>query len=425
MNKLLAALAKGYFAISEEGVHGYFPLAQSIMRGSHVPQPVKLADDDFEPAYDDGDGDTCPDDTPTTQQDDQYTGRIAVMRVTGVLMHYGGACSYGTEDYANRINQYAMDDSIAGLIILADTPGGQVDGIETLRLAVVNFREKKPLITLVNDGCLASGGVWGFGASTEIYSANTISMIGSVGVMCTLMDIRKALEKNGIRQVIIRAPQSVDKGKAYSDALDGKEAQLLAELEFLCNRFIEVVQIDRAGKLTSDEWNTGKMFFAADAQRIGLIDGIKSYAEVVGRIQELIAQNQNQDKMFGNKLPKVAALKDAATITATDLEAANEEISAFGINGVTLCLDTELESISANANKLAGLESSITAKDGEIATLTEKVIALGAKLAGKPAEEPKSPAAQQDNIPGTETELAYEPTSVDLEKARQNALWNN
>lgn len=422
MNRLLHALAKSNFAISEEGVHGYFPLAQSIMRGSHVFTPQPLVDDEIIPDYDDEENDS-----PAVA--DVETGRIIVMRVTGVMLHYGGMCSYGTEDYANRINGYLADESVSGLIILADTPGGEVDGIETLREAVVNFRAQKPLITLVNDGTLASGGVWAFAASSEIYSSNTISMVGSIGVLCSMLDIRKAMEKNGIKQVVIRAPQSSDKARTYTDALDGKDAVLLAELKFICDRFFEVVKTDRGDKLTSDEWNTGKMFFAGDAQRIGLIDGIKNYPEVVARMQELIAQNQNPNTML-KRFPKVAALKGAETITAESLEAANEEIEAYGIPGVSLVLDAELEPLQAAAETIEGLNTTISAhvasialKDTEIIALNAKVVTLQAKVDGKPAVAPTGLSAEDDSIPDTGGELDYVPTSVDLEKARLQALF--
>ncbi|SEM66062.1 serine protease, ClpP class [Mucilaginibacter gossypiicola] len=422
MSLLVSALAKGYFAISEEGVHASFPYAQAVLSGKLEPKAAELPKDTFERVVlDDEFDDGCEGDI-TISQDDEYTGRIAVMRVTGVMMHYGGMCSYGTEDYAARINEYAADESIAGLIILADTPGGQVDGIETLRLAVQSFRAQKPLLTLVNDGSMASGGVWAFIGSTEVYAANMLCMLGSVGVMATLLDIRKALEMNGIEQIIIRAPQSVDKNKDVEDALNGKKAALLAELKFICDRFLNVVTDDRADKLTSDEWKTGKMFFAEDAQRIGLIDGIKNYTEVVARMQQLIAQNQDQNKMFGNKLPKVAALKGVETITAENLEAANEEIEAFGIKGVTLCLDSEIEQLTAVEGQLTTANNTIAAHVKTIGEKDAKIAALQAKVDAKPGSEPVSPGAERDNIQPTAGTQEAELTSVEKELRQMYAM---
>lgn len=413
MNRLLAAFAKDYFAITEEAVHAYFPIAQAILKGTYVPKAEVLAEDEFE---DDNQEDNIP-------QDDEFTGRIAVMSITGVLMHYGGMCSYGAIDYANRIDGYRMDESISGLIIKGDGPGGQVQGTITLSESLKNFAAVKPLIILVDDGVIASALVWAFSPATEIYASNPICQVGSVGVMACFMDVRKAMEMNGIEEVVIYAPQSTDKNKDFTDALNGKTQAVKAKLKFICDNFISEVANSRGDKLTSEEWNTGKMFFAEDAQRIGLIDGIKNYTEVVARMQELIAQNQKSD-MDLKRFPKVAALKDAATITAVELEAAQKEIDAYGITGVTLCLNSELEELSTKAEAKDDVATTITAKDAEIVQLKADKVALQAKVDAKPAKEVTAPVAAADVIPGTEAEPEYEKTSVDLEKERLAKEWS-
>ncbi|MES2810026.1 MAG: S49 family peptidase [Bacteroidota bacterium] len=419
MDKLISAFAKDYFAITDQAVHAYFPIAQAILNGTYIPAAVELVADEFE-------------DVETEEsipQNDEFTGRIAVMSITGVLMHYGGACSYGAVDYATRIDAYRMDDTISGLIIKGDGPGGQVQGTKTLRESLESFAKVKPVILLVDDGNIASALVWALSPATEIYASNAICQVGSVGVMACFMDVRKAMEKQGISEVVIYAPQSVDKNKDHQDALDGKPQAVREKLRFLCEAFMADVADSRGEKLTSDEWNTGKMFFAADAQRIGLIDGIKNYPEVVARMQELIAQNQNPNNML-KRFPKVAALKGAETITAESLEAANEEIEAYGIPGVSLVLDAELEPLQAAAETIEGLNTTIAthvntigANATKITELEGKIVSLQAKLDGKPAEEPVTPKAKDDIIPATGAveEESFE-TSTDREAAQMRDL---
>ena len=416
MSKLLSAFVNDHFAISEEAVHRYLPIAQSIYNGTYQPAAEDLPDDDLIPDEADDDDDQLP-------QQDTYTGKIAVMSITGVLMHYGGMCSYGAVDYANRIDAYRTDPDISGLIIKADGPGGQVQGTKTLHDAVANFRAQKPLLVMVDDGIMASAHVWALLSATEVYCSNTICRVGSVGVMACFLDVRKAMEMNGLKEILIYAPQSTDKNKDYTDALDGKPAALQAELKFLCETFITEVANNRQGKLTSTEWNTGKMFFAEEAARIGLIDGVKNYTEVVARMQELIALNQKSNNMSllgTNKLPKTAALKGIAAITAEQLDPVNAEITEFGIAGVTMALDSELAVLQASHDKLPTVEAALTAAEGREATLITEVAALKAKLSTKPGAAVTAPAATEtDEIPGTGEVDAFL-TDVDREaKANQ------
>jgi ClpP class serine protease len=427
MNLRSALALRGNFAISEDAVHEYLPLLQSYYRNQIEFKAEDLPDDDvINP--DDGDFDEDQD----TIAPDTESSKIIVMNIHGPIMHYGGACSYGAVDYATRLRAYADDNTIMAGMIDFDTPGGQVEGTETWAAAVQYFASKKPIIGFCEDGKIASAGIWGAVYCTEIYAGNTLCRFGSVGVMACLMDARKAMEMEGIKEVIMYAPQSTDKNKTGQDAIDGKTAAYIADLKFICDRFINVVSTQLADRLTSEEWNSGKMFFAEDAQRIGLINGIKTRDEVIARLQELSIKN-NQSNMFGNKFAALSALSGvaAASITAEQLTAVNEQIAAQKIDGITAVLDSELETAQQAVAKVAGFETQINALNTKVtgyeASIKDKdaqIAKLQAKLDGKPAEDPTGHQAADDKITptaGAVIEASIE-TSVDRELAAMHAM---
>ncbi|MGY0037654.1 S49 family peptidase [Pedobacter sp. NJ-S-72] len=163
--------------------------------------------------------------------------------------------------------------------------------------------------------------------------------------MASIIDARKAMKDNGINQIVVYAPQSTDKNKEYRDALDGDTTAIEDNLKFICETFISRVGNNRKGKLTSQEWNSGNMFFAEQALTIGLIDGISSFEDVVKRASILATQNQNQNSttslnnnqnnmgIFGSDFPVLNALKEqsAGTITAQQISAVNAELVSKGI----------------------------------------------------------------------------------------------
>lgn len=69
----------------------------------------------------------------------------------------------------------------------------------------------------------------------------------------------------------------------------------LEELSVIADQFINAITANRSGKIKNSEWKSGKMFFAKDAQRIGLIDGIKTFSQIVKRMEFVI----NQPKQTG------------------------------------------------------------------------------------------------------------------------------
>jgi ClpP class serine protease len=61
---------------------------------------------------------------------------------------------------------------------------------------------------------------------------------------------------------------------------------------------------NRAGKIQGFDWATGKMYYSKEAQRIGLIDGQKTFDQVVRRMNTLISQKEqssNSDNMAFEK----------------------------------------------------------------------------------------------------------------------------
>ncbi len=214
---------------------------------------------------------------------------IAVVSMNGPLMKYGDMCSWGMVDFAALINRLGSNGNVRGIIIDMDSPGGQADGTALTADAITRARQRKPVVSLIDDGIAASAAEWISSAANEVYVTQATDMVGSVGVYTTIADWYAHYQEHWHLPVRdIYAPQSTDKNKDYQEALKGNDDMIKAELKVLADQFIKTIKRNRAGKLTSDEWTTGKMFYAKDAIRIGLIDGIKSFDQVVDRVTQLM-----------------------------------------------------------------------------------------------------------------------------------------
>lgn len=120
-------------------------------------------------------------------------------------------------------------------------------------------------------------------------------------------------------------------------------------------------------------------------------------SKITGRLKAAFGVDNNSNDMFGNKFSKLGALAKvaAASITAQHVEDVNAQIVEAGIEGLTVVLDSELESkvnlittLESDKKALetakATLEQSVTDKDALIAKLEGEVKALGGKPAGAP-----------------------------------------
>jgi len=211
-------------------------------------------------------------------------GSVAVIPVSGPILKYNGSC--GEPGSIQRIG-WMMDAerrmNIAAAVLMVDSPGGQVDGTQSFANAVKSF--SKPVLGYVDDGMAASAAMWLLSATDEAYTSLESDMVGSIGVYTTIVDYKGWFEKEGYKVHEVYAPQSTDKNRDYRDAITGNYDAVLADLKVTADNFINAVKINRGEKAAANEaaWSTGKMFYAPEAKKLGLIDGVKSFEQVISK----------------------------------------------------------------------------------------------------------------------------------------------
>lgn len=208
---------------------------------------------------------------------------VGVLPITGPLTHYNGDCGEpGMIQRTNWLMDMQKRDHIGSIVQLIDTPGGE--GRAAQGYCAVMARSKKPVLSYVDNMC-ASLGMWFSSGSQEVYLSHDLASMGSIGSYVMLADWSGWLEKEGIKLHEIYAPQSTDKNKDYKDALAGDYAAIQEDLKLHVDAFINYVKVQRGDKATANvaEWNSGKMFNAKDAVKIGLADGVKSLDQVISK----------------------------------------------------------------------------------------------------------------------------------------------
>lgn len=218
-------------------------------------------------------------------------GSVGVIPMTGALTYYNGECGEpGMIQRTNWLMDMQRRDNVSAIVQLIDTPGG-------ISTATPNYiaemkKSKKPILSYVDQMC-ASLGMWFATASTETYLGHEFAEMGSVGSYCMLIDYKQAMEAQGYRIVEVYAPQSTDKNKSYKDALAGDDSMIKEDLRLHVDAFINHIKKSRpASAVTEAEWNSGKMFYAKDAIKHGLADGIKPFSQVISKAAWLAKRNK-------------------------------------------------------------------------------------------------------------------------------------
>lgn len=165
------------------------------------------------------------------------------------------------------------DDSVRAVVIRLNSPGGTVSASADVFMNTVKVRERKPVVVLVGDMAASGGYMWLLGANYVF--ANTASFVGNVGAIMFLPGDFPPFE-----QIIPTGPFKLTGGSYRS---------YVGLLEQVKDIFIQTVFSQRGDRLrlTPEELSEGRIYFGAEAARLGLVDEIGTEVDAVEKAARL------------------------------------------------------------------------------------------------------------------------------------------
>lgn len=281
---------------------------------------------------------------------------IATIPMSGPLFRHAslftmisGATSY---DLLARDFTAAVDDpSIRGIVLLIDSPGGEVNGASELAQMISAARGTKPIVAYAG-GTMASAAYWIGSAADRLVAANT-AMIGSIGAQMGMSVREPRAGEKSYRFVSSQSPHKNASPESEAGAL-----QLQALVDDIAKVFIETVASNRG--ITSEtvlqNYGQGAVFLAEKALAGGMIDAVGTYEGVLASLRE---ENQAMDYK---------------SLTAETLaEHRPDLVKAIGDQAVAAIEQPDLDAVRAEA---AGAERDrLTAIEGQLVPGAESIIA--------------------------------------------------
>ncbi|ECP9547239.1 TPA: signal peptide peptidase SppA [Campylobacter jejuni] len=178
------------------------------------------------------------------------------------------------------------DSNIKGVLFFIDSPGGAFAPSMELALAIKDLKIKKPVLVYAS-GTMASGSyLAGVGANKIL--ANPASFIGSIGVIMQGADLSGLANKLGIKEQTIQAGEFKSAG-TFARAWNENERNFLQGLiDQSYDLFTGFVAKERALDLNKkDQWANARVFLAAKAKELGLIDELSNYENAKKELEKL------------------------------------------------------------------------------------------------------------------------------------------
>jgi protease-4 len=372
---------------------------------------------------------------------------MKVIPINGPVLKYGGACTFGMVDYARELAMADADPNIVGTVLDIDTPGGEAGGMTILHDAI--RAAKKPVVAIVQSGMAASAGMGIAAACDAVFASRETDKFGSIGMFCTLPDMRKFWETQGLVLHEVYASQSTEKNKEFLEALkadphDPDDPHYALLREHHINPFVDsfirmVVKARPAMAATKEQWAKGQLLNAKDALKAGLIDGFNTLPGAIAHAMRLsktknkagtnAASKANPQSTQTMNIKEIAAgfLAGVKNYFASDeevneqtLAAANAALKADGFTTLQVISTERLAAVEAAEQNIADAEAKLSASKDDTAkaeaaltAITEEKAKAEAALAEKNTEAETAAAKVAELNGKLEAALAAAKTEVE------------
>lgn len=270
---LVSALVRGKWLIEPQFAIGSHGMVNELLSGKMVlssERPVmKLA-------YKNGEA-----------SDSSVGGMVAMASIKGPLMKDDQECGpMGMVSIGRFIQSADRNPSVDAIVLNIDSPGGTVDGTESLANIIKNT--SKPVVAFV-DGMMASAALWIGSMADEVWASTDLDEVGSVGVIMSFADMQPMWEKQGVVFHRIVSSLSPDKNKMFEDLKSGKYEEYQKEfMDPIAEKFQSVVRSNRPE--VNDSHLTGKIYLARDVMGV-FVDRIGTLDQAIDRALELSKSN--------------------------------------------------------------------------------------------------------------------------------------
>ncbi|NIM90891.1 MAG: signal peptide peptidase SppA [Candidatus Aminicenantes bacterium] len=227
-----------------------------------------------------------------------------------------------------RLEKASKDETVKGVILRLDTPGGEVTASDILYNEILKFKEKTglPVVGLMM-GVAASGGYY-VASACDFIIAHPSTLTGSIGVISVFPSLQELLSKVGIKVNVIKSGQMKDSGGFWRDVTEEEKKVFQTIIDDYFQKFVEVVYQNRKESLTREELARiadGRVYTGTQALELKLIDELGYFDQAL------------------KKTLSLAALREAKVIAYTYYPQLKTNIYAQGLKEPSLSKNTSID----------------------------------------------------------------------------------
>ncbi len=203
----------------------------------------------------------------------------------GTESPFGGAPSIASETYSEIFRKLREDDSIKGILLRVDSPGGSGLASDIIWREQFLTASKKPMVVSMGD-VAGSGGYYVAMAGDSIV-AEPGTITGSIGVVTGKFSMKGLYDWLGVNKVIIKRGRNADMFSDYQGWVENQEEKMNQSMMNFYWSFVDKVAESRGmTREAVDNVAQGRVWTGKQALDIGLIDKLGGLDEAMAILKE-------------------------------------------------------------------------------------------------------------------------------------------
>ncbi|EUJ23029.1 protease/peptidase [Listeria grandensis FSL F6-0971] len=245
-----------------------------------ITSTLLASDDEYETSWLDSLTATDTGVTEMVLEDGKADKRIAVLNIDGAIQDtgssgslLGGSEGYSHTDFMDQLEWIREDDTVAGVMLNVNSPGGGVVESAQIRDKILQIKKEKKLPVYVSFGSMAASGGYYVSAPADKIFASPETLTGSIGVIMQGYDFSELMKKMGISDNTIKSGEFKDIMSSTRPMTAEEKAIMQSMIDDSYAQFVKVVAEGR--HMTEAQVRKiadGRIYDGRQAKANGLID---------------------------------------------------------------------------------------------------------------------------------------------------------
>lgn len=220
---------------------------------------------------------------------------IALIRVEGIISEYdsqAGLFEYRENVVSavkNRLDIIRKDENVKGVIVIIESPGGEITASDIVYHAISSFRQETgiPVLALLKQ--VAASGAYYIASAADAIAAYPTTITGSIGVIISTFNFKSLMDRYGVQYIAIKSGKHKDLISPFKSIDEEELSRLQSIVDQMLEQFIDRVAEGRKNLSRQDvrRLADGRIYIAQEAFEKGLIDKIGYFEDAVATLKEM------------------------------------------------------------------------------------------------------------------------------------------